>query len=49
MKKIIIGLVATGLLASAAVFAYDKVTNKEECCKEKSTCCPPDGSCCTKK
>jgi len=48
MKRIMIGAIAVTLLASAAVFAYNKATKKEEC-KEGSECCFPGSPCCDKK
>jgi hypothetical protein len=47
MKRIIIGMVAITLLTTAAVFAYNKTTKKEEC-KEGSACCFPGSPCCKK-
>jgi hypothetical protein len=49
MKRIIISLVATALVASAAVFAYSKTSKKDDCCKEGSACCFPGSACCVKK
>ena len=47
MKRIIIGIIATSLIASAAVFGYNKATKKEDC-KEGSACCYPGSPCCKK-
>lgn len=47
MKRLIIGAIATTLIAAAAVFGYSKTTQKEEC-KEGSACCYPGSSCCKK-
>lgn len=49
MKKIIIGIVATGLIAAAAVFGYSKATADDDCCKVGATCCKPGAACCVKK
>lgn len=47
MKRLIIGAIATSLIAAATVFGYSKATQKEEC-KEGSACCYPGSACCKK-
>ncbi|HTH55123.1 MAG TPA: hypothetical protein VL728_03710 [Cyclobacteriaceae bacterium] len=49
MKKIIIGFIATALVAAVAAFGYNKVTANDDCCKEGAACCKPGAACCVKK
>lgn len=48
MKKIIIGLVATVLIAGGVLYAKSQ-TAKADCCAKDSACCHPGSSCCVKK
>lgn len=48
MKKLIIGISAMLLLASAAVFANNSSTKQADCCAQGSSCCYPGSPCCNK-
>ncbi len=49
MKKIILSIVATLLVAGMVVFASNWTTKKaDNCCAKNSTCCPGN-SCCQDK
>ncbi len=48
MKKIVAGISALLLLASAVVFANGSSAKKADCCVAGSSCCHPGSTCCSK-
>ena len=49
MRKVILGVFVTILVAGASVYGSHKTAKNSDCCGTNSACCYPGSPCCTGK